>query len=150
MRLAHEGLWLASEDAFGALLELYEVTGTPPSGSPLGFAGFPESLVLAVAAAARESAEAAVKALSAARQLEPRVQFTVFENLRLWRGHADATRLETQRTVDALLGDAYATAPETIRFNGYARQIVADLATGGSAGLRRDAAGLAERIGVLT
>jgi transcriptional regulator with XRE-family HTH domain len=44
---------------------------------------------------------------------------------------------------------AYGTAPETIRYNGYARSITAELASGGPAGLRPDAARLAERIGVL-
>ena len=48
-----------------------------------------------------------------------------------------------------VLNAAYAAAPETIRYNGYARSIVVELASGGPAGLRRDAGGLAERIGVL-
>lgn len=45
------------------------------------------------------------------------------------------------------LGEAYATAPETIRYNGYARAIAAEIGAGGNAGLRREAAVLAERIG---
>jgi tetratricopeptide (TPR) repeat protein len=48
-----------------------------------------------------------------------------------------------------VLTAAQRTAPETIRYNGYARAIVAGLASEGPAGLRRDASGLAERIGVL-
>jgi hypothetical protein len=44
------------------------------------------------------------------------------------------------------LGTAYRTAPETIRYNGYARSIVAELASTGHGRLRRDAADLAERI----
>jgi transcriptional regulator with XRE-family HTH domain len=74
---------------------------------------------------------------------QPRRGRHLIEVARVWHQAGDeASALRT-------LGDAYATAPETIRFNGYARQIVAELATGSSAGLRRDAAGLAERIGVL-
>lgn len=47
------------------------------------------------------------------------------------------------------LDTAYRTAPETIRYNGYARAIIAELASGGPASLRRDAGELAERVGVL-
>ena len=49
-----------------------------------------------------------------------------------------------------VLNAALRTAPETIRYNGYARSMIAELASGGPAALRRDAADLAERIGVLT
>lgn len=45
---------------------------------------------------------------------------------------------------------AFNAAPETIKFNGYARTMVSDMASAGPVSLRRDAAGLAERIGVLT
>jgi transcriptional regulator with XRE-family HTH domain len=48
-----------------------------------------------------------------------------------------------------VLNAAQAAAPETIQYNGYARSMVAGLASGGPAALRRDAAGLAERIGML-
>ncbi len=47
------------------------------------------------------------------------------------------------------LDTAYRTAPETIRYNGYARRILLELATDGPASLRRDANGLAERVGML-
>jgi transcriptional regulator with XRE-family HTH domain len=47
------------------------------------------------------------------------------------------------------LQDAYRTAPETIRYNGYARRIVSEMTASGPAGLRREAAGLAERIGIV-
>ena len=49
-----------------------------------------------------------------------------------------------------VLNAAQRTAPETIRYNGYARSMIAELASGGPAALRRDAADLAKRIGVLT
>src|SRR5581483_2160173 len=45
------------------------------------------------------------------------------------------------------LDTAYRTAPETIRYNGYARSIVAELTAAGPARLRREAAALGERIG---
>jgi transcriptional regulator with XRE-family HTH domain len=47
------------------------------------------------------------------------------------------------------LGAAYVAAPETIRYNGYARGILAELALSGPAGQRADASELAERVGVL-
>ena len=46
------------------------------------------------------------------------------------------------------LQSAYRTAPETMRWNGYARQMTQELAESGPAGLRREAAGLAQRLGV--
>jgi transcriptional regulator with XRE-family HTH domain len=47
------------------------------------------------------------------------------------------------------LDSAYKTAPETIRYNGYARKILFELATEGPAELRRDANDLADRVGML-
>lgn len=47
------------------------------------------------------------------------------------------------------LDSACKTAPETIRYNGYARKILFELATEGPVDLRRDANGLADRIGML-
>ncbi len=44
---------------------------------------------------------------------------------------------------------AYKTAPETIRYNGYARRILLELATEGPAELRKDADDLAGRVGML-
>ncbi len=46
------------------------------------------------------------------------------------------------------LDEAYRTAPETIRYNSYARQITSELAASGPVALRREAAGLAQRIGI--
>jgi tetratricopeptide (TPR) repeat protein len=53
------------------------------------------------------------------------------------------------KTALGTLDSAYKTAPETIRYNGYARKILFELATEGPADLRRDANGLADRIGML-
>ena len=47
------------------------------------------------------------------------------------------------------LDAAYRTAPETIRYNGYARRILLELATEGPADLREDASGLAGQVGML-
>ena len=55
---------------------------------------------------------------------------------------------EPEATLGTLQG-AYQTAPETIRYNGYAREIVGRMAGSGPAGLRREASGLAERIGIV-
>lgn len=75
-------------------------------GSPLGFGGLPESLVLvAVAVAAQESAMAAVYALGAGKRLEPPVQWVVFQNLQNWRGTDDADRLGMRGTVDGLIAE---------------------------------------------
>jgi transcriptional regulator with XRE-family HTH domain len=52
-----------------------------------------------------------------------------------------------QRSELGTLKDAYVTAPETIRFNSYARRMVLGL-TEGPGGLRPDARDLAERIGM--
>ncbi len=63
-------------------------------GSALGGGGFPEAPVLvAVAVAAREGgADAAVKAVRAARQLEPRVQWGAYQNLLIWKSNDLALR----------------------------------------------------------
>lgn len=47
------------------------------------------------------------------------------------------------------LGSAYTAAPETIRYNGYARRILFEAATDGPPAVRRNANDLAERIGLL-
>lgn len=47
------------------------------------------------------------------------------------------------------LDDAYRAAPETIRYNGYARRILLEATTEGSAQLRRQANDLADRVGLL-
>jgi DNA-binding XRE family transcriptional regulator len=48
------------------------------------------------------------------------------------------------RTLDS----AYLTAPETIRYNGYARQMITEVAKDGHESLRQDARNLADRIGM--
>ncbi|WP_067815664.1 helix-turn-helix domain-containing protein [Actinomadura kijaniata] len=53
-----------------------------------------------------------------------------------------------KRSALGTLQDAYVAAPETIRYNGYAKQIVLELAREPGT-LRRDARDLADRIGVL-
>jgi hypothetical protein len=53
------------------------------------------------------------------------------------------------RAMLGTLDAAYRAAPETIRYNGYARGIIADFASGGPAALQGDARDLAERVGVL-
>jgi hypothetical protein len=58
-------------------------------------------------------------------------------------------RADEPRDALAMLNAAYGAAPETIRYNGYARAIVSEMTASGPEGLRRDAAGLAERLGVL-
>ncbi len=47
------------------------------------------------------------------------------------------------------LDSAYVVAPETIRYNGYARRILLELTTEGPPGLRRKANGLADKVGIL-
>lgn len=47
------------------------------------------------------------------------------------------------------LGDAYATAPETIRYNEYARRILLKVTVEDPSQLRRQADDLADRIGLL-
>jgi len=69
--------------------------------------GWPETplLVVTAAAAAWDGDDAARAALRAAGNLEPALQWTVFQNLRLWRSHADAARFGVERTVDVLLAE---------------------------------------------
>jgi len=90
-----------------------------------------------------ESLRQATRAQSLAIPSQPRRGRHLIEVARAWHLAGDET---------AALGTlkaAQAAAPETIRYNGYGRAIIVELASGGPAGLRREAAGLAERIGVL-
>ncbi|GAA5077324.1 transcriptional regulator with XRE-family HTH domain [Thermocatellispora tengchongensis] len=60
---------------------------------------------------------------------------------------------QLQHDHDAVLGTlelAQQTAPETIRYNGYARRMTLEMAEAGPARLRRQARELADKIGVLT
>ncbi|HZB30448.1 MAG TPA: helix-turn-helix domain-containing protein [Streptosporangiaceae bacterium] len=47
------------------------------------------------------------------------------------------------------LTDAYTTAPETIRYNGYARRMIREYAQGSTPALQRDARDLADKVGLL-
>jgi hypothetical protein len=68
--------------------------------------GFPEAPVLIeVAAAARESAEAAVQAVRAARRLDRRIQWVIYQNLLSWKQHSNADRTGADRTARAVLAE---------------------------------------------
>lgn len=47
------------------------------------------------------------------------------------------------------LSDAYTAAPETIRYNGYARRMIVEYAQGSTPALQRDARHLADKVGLL-
>ena len=99
-----------------------------------------------VAVEARESAESVRQARRAedlAIPSQPRKGRHLIEVARAYHLGKDP------RAALGTLGAAYRAAPETIRYNGYARVIIADLASAGPAPLRRDAADLAGRVGIL-
>ncbi|RKS74697.1 helix-turn-helix protein [Actinomadura pelletieri DSM 43383] len=80
---------------------------------------------------------------AAAIPSQPRRGRHLIEEARAWRLANDA---------GAALGaleHAYRTAPETIRYNGYARRMAVELAKESTPALRRDARELADRIGLL-
>lgn len=63
-------------------------------------------VLFAVAVAARDSsAGAAAEAVRAAKQLEPRLQFSVYANLQLWRKHDGAFRFGAEQIVDRVLAE---------------------------------------------
>jgi transcriptional regulator with XRE-family HTH domain len=98
-----------------------------------------------VAVEGRERAESVRQARRAeglAIPSQPRRGRHLIEAARAWRLSGD------EPAVLGTLQAAYATAPETIRYNGYARQMTAELAGSGAAGVRREAAGLAQRLGI--
>lgn len=89
-----------------------------------------------------ESAKQARRATAAAIPSQPRRGRHLIEVARAWQiGGDQATELGTLKA-------AYIAAPETIRFNGYARRMILDL-TDGPQSLRRDAQDLADRVGLL-
>jgi transcriptional regulator with XRE-family HTH domain len=99
-----------------------------------------------VAVESREGAEGARQARRSrglAIPSQPRRGRHLIEVARAWHQAAD------YGSALGALGDAYVTAPETIRYNGHARVIIAELAVSGPGALRAEAAGLAERVGVL-
>lgn len=89
-----------------------------------------------------ESTRQARRAAAAAIPSQPRRGRHLIEVARAWQIGGD------QEAELGTLKDAYVAAPETIRFNGYARRMVLELAEGPQR-LRRDAQDLADRIGLL-
>jgi transcriptional regulator with XRE-family HTH domain len=99
-----------------------------------------------VAVESREGAESVRQARRAEKLAipsQPRRGRHLIEVARAY--HLAADYSAALGTLDA----AYRAAPETIRYNGYARGIIAEFASGGPAALRGDARDLAERVGVL-
>jgi hypothetical protein len=97
-----------------------------------------------VAVEARQGAEGVKQARhSAALAIpsQPRRGRHLIEVARAYRQAGDKT------AALGALEAAQRTAPETIRYNGYARSIVAELTASGPTRLRREAAALGEKIG---
>ncbi|WP_141578713.1 helix-turn-helix domain-containing protein [Actinomadura sp. WMMA1423] len=90
-----------------------------------------------------EARRQARRAEGAAIPSQPRRGRHLIEVARAWRLADDPA------TVLGTLDMAYMAAPETIRYNGYARRMTVELAKEGPAELRQDARDLADRIGVL-
>lgn len=68
------------------------------------FFGKPETPVLIeVAAAAREGAAAAVRAVKAARELDTDTQWVVYQNLVMWKHHDYAARTGAERIIARVL-----------------------------------------------
>lgn len=89
---------------------------------------------------ARRHAERAARATIPSR---PRRGCHLVEVARAWQSTGDAG------ATLAALDDAHTTAPETVRYNGHARRMTVELASEGSADVRRGARDLANRIGLL-
>jgi transcriptional regulator with XRE-family HTH domain len=89
-----------------------------------------------------ESIRQARRAVGTAIPSQPRRGRHLIEVARAWQLAGEPS------SVLGTLQDAYRTAPETARYNGYARRMVLDL-TVGPAELRQDAHDLAERVGLL-
>jgi hypothetical protein len=69
-------------------------------------AGMPETpLLVTIAEAARGGAEAAVRVVRLARQLEPRIQLVVYRNLEIWRASGDADATGARGLVAAVLAE---------------------------------------------
>ena len=70
------------------------------------FFGCPEvPLLYEVAEAARQDAAAAVRALKAARKLDPRTQWVIHQAITEWRRCEGADKTGAERTVSALLAE---------------------------------------------
>ncbi|GLZ15156.1 transcriptional regulator [Actinomadura sp. NBRC 104425] len=99
-----------------------------------------------VAVEGRQGGEArrqAARTAAAAIPSHPRKGRHLIEVARAWRLAGD------EEAALHALDNAYAAAPETIRYNGYARRMVTELAQEGPPSLRQDAHDLADRIGLL-
>ena len=90
-----------------------------------------------------ESLRQAKRSAALAIPSQPRRGRHLIEVARAWHLAGDETA--TLGTLNA----AFTAAPETIRYNGYARAMTVEIEAGGTAALRRDAAELAERIGAV-
>jgi hypothetical protein len=92
---------------------------------------------------AGEARKQARKAEASAIPSQPRRGRHLIEAARAWRlSGDDAATL-------GMLDHAYIAAPETVRYNGYARRMTVELAKDGPTAMRRDARDLAGRIGLL-
>lgn len=100
---------------------------------------------MTVAVEARQAGEArrqAARTVNAAIPSQPRRGRHLIEVARAWQLVNDPdAELDT-------LQAAYVAAPETIRYNGFARRMVHELAADGPSRVRRDARDLADRIGL--
>ncbi|MFF5262122.1 multiprotein-bridging factor 1 family protein [Actinomadura viridis] len=98
-----------------------------------------------IAVEARQGGEARRQALRTATApipSQPRTGRHLIEVARAWQLTGD------QGAALGTLNKAYVAAPETIRYNGYARRMTQELAGGGSPDLRQSARDLADRIGL--
>jgi hypothetical protein len=99
-----------------------------------------------IAVELRQAGEARRHALRASRATipsQPRRGRHLVEVARAWQLTGD------QAATLAALDDAQTAAPETVRYNGYARRMTVELASEGSPDVRRGARTLADRIGLL-
>ncbi len=92
---------------------------------------------------AGEARKQARRAEASAIPSQPRRGRHLIEAARAWQlAGDDAATL-------GMLDHAYIAAPETVRYNGYARRMTVELAKDGPTAMRRDARDLAGRIGLL-
>jgi transcriptional regulator with XRE-family HTH domain/tetratricopeptide (TPR) repeat protein len=90
-----------------------------------------------------EGIRQAERTAAAAIPSQPRRGRHLIEVARAWQlGGAGPAALSA-------LKDAYTAAPETIRYNGYARRMIREYAEGSTPALQRDARELADKVGLL-
>lgn len=92
---------------------------------------------------AGEARQQAQQNAAAAIPSNPRRGRHLIEVARAWRIAGD------QAEALGTLQDAQRAAPETVRYNGYARRMIAEAAKEGEVSLRRDARALAGQVGIL-